>query len=111
MGYGGLELGYIIIPGKKVNIIGSLLIAAGAAFWQNDPKSDNEKLFDDDFKMFPVLEPSLYSEHVLNRWLRLNAGISYRFTINADLPYIRVRILEAFHAISALSLANHSVLK
>ena len=34
MGYGGLELGYIFFPGKKVNIGGSLLVAAGAAFWQ-----------------------------------------------------------------------------
>jgi hypothetical protein len=95
MGYGGLELGYIIIPGKKVNIIGSLLIAAGAAFWQNDPKSDGEELFDDDFKMFPVLEPSLYGEVVLTRWMRLNAGISYRY-INADLSYMKDQDMRGF---------------
>jgi len=95
MGYGGLESGYIIIPGKKVNIIGSLLIAAGAAFWQNDPKSDGEKLFDDDFKMFPVLEPSLYGEVVLTRWMRLNAGISYRH-INADLTYMKDQDMSGF---------------
>ena len=95
MGYGGLELGYIIIPGKKANIIGSLLIAAGAAFWQNDPKSDDEKLFDDDFKMFPVLEPSLYSEVILTRWMRLNTGISYRY-INTDLSYMKGRDMSGF---------------
>ena len=78
MGYGGLELGYIILSAKKVNIGISLLIAAGAAFWQNNPKSNSEKLFDDDFNIFPVLEPSLYGEVALNRFMWLHAGISYQ---------------------------------
>jgi hypothetical protein len=88
MGYGGLELGYIFFPGKRVNIGGSLLIAAGAAFWQNKPKSDDEKLIDDDFSIFPVLEPSLYGELPLNRFMWLHAGISYRYVFNPDLDYI-----------------------
>ena len=90
MGYGGLELGYIFLPGKKVNIGGSLLIAAGAAFWQNKPKNNGEKLFDDDFNIFPVLEPSFYSEIAINRFMWLHAGISYRYVHHVHLDYISI---------------------
>jgi hypothetical protein len=96
MGYGGLELGYIFLPGKKVNIGGSLLIAAGAAFWQNMPKSNGEKLFDDDFTIFPVLEPSLYSEIALNRFMWLHSGISYRYVHHAHLDYISDQNIRGF---------------
>jgi len=96
MGYGGPELGYIILSTKKVNIGTSLLIAAGAAFWQNDPKSNSEKLFDDDFNIFPVLEQSLYSEVALNRFMWLHAGISYRYVHHAHLNYISDKNLRGF---------------
>jgi hypothetical protein len=88
MGYGGIELGYIFLPGKRINIGGYLLIAAGAAFWQNKPKSNGERLFDDDFNIFPVLEPSLYIEIFLNRFMRLHTGISYRYVHHAHLEYM-----------------------
>ncbi len=96
MGYGGLESGYIIYPGKKLRIGTSLLIAAGASFWQNDPKSNIEKLFDDDFKIFPVLEPSLYGEVALNGFMWLHGGISYRYIHNANLDYITNQNLRGF---------------
>jgi hypothetical protein len=96
MGYGGIELGYIVLQGKKVNIGGSLLVAAGAAFWQNKPKNNSEKLFDDDFKIFPVLEPSLYGEIVLNRFMWLHAGISYRYVNHAHLDYISDQNIRGF---------------
>ena len=96
MGYGGIELGYILLPGKKVNIGASLLIAGGAAFWQNNPKRDEEKLFDDDFNIFPVLEPSLYSEVALNRFMWLHAGISYRYVHHANLDYMTDQNMRGF---------------
>jgi hypothetical protein len=96
MGYGGLETGYIFFPGKRVRIGGSLLIAAGAAFWQNDPKSNSEKLLDDDFKLFPVLEPSLYGDVALNRFMWLHGGISYRYVHNAHLDYITDQSIRGF---------------
>ena len=96
MGYGGLELGYIFVPGKKVNIGGTLLFAAGAAFWQNKPKNNGEKLFDDDFNIFPVLEPALYSEIALNRLMWLHAGISYRYVYHAHLDYISDQKIRGF---------------
>lgn len=96
MGYGGIELGCIFLPGKKVRIGGSLLIAAGAAFWQNKPKSNREKLFDDDFNIFPVLEPSLYSEIALNRFMWLHGGISYRYVHHAHLNYMTDQNIRGF---------------
>ena len=96
MGYGGIELGYIFLPGKKINIGGSLLIAAGAAFWQNKPKSDGEKLFDDDFNIFPVMEPSLYCEVALYPIMWLHAGISYRYVNHAHLDYMTDQNMRGF---------------
>jgi hypothetical protein len=96
MGYGGIELGYIFLPGKKVKIGGSLLVATGAAFWQNMPKSNGEKLFDDDFNIFPLLEPSLYSEIALNRFMRLHTGISYRYVDHAHLDYMTDQSIRGF---------------
>jgi hypothetical protein len=96
MGYGGIELGYIVLPGKKVNIGSSLLIAAGAAFKQNKPKSDGEKLFDNDFNIFPVLEPSLYSEVALNRFIWVHAGISYKYVHHSHLDYMTDQNMRGF---------------
>jgi hypothetical protein len=96
MGYGGLEIGYIFLPGGKVNFGGSLLIAAGAAFWQSKPKSDVEKIAGNDFTIFPVLELPLYSEISLNRFMRLNAGISYRYISGAGLTYMKDQNMRGF---------------
>ncbi len=106
MGYGGIELGYIFLPGKKMNIGGSLLIAAGAAFWQNKPKSNGEKLFDDDFNIFPVLEPSLYCEVALNRFMWLHAGISYRYVHHAHLDYMTDQNMRGFSCYVGLLLGK-----
>jgi hypothetical protein len=106
MGYGGLELGYIFLPAKKVRIGSSLLISAGAAFWQNKPKSNNEKLFDNDFKIFPVLEPSLYSEVALNSFMWLHAGISYRYIHHAHLDYLTDQSIRGFSCYIGLLFGN-----
>jgi hypothetical protein len=96
MGYGGVEFGYILLPGKKARIGSSLLIAAGAAFWQNKPKSEGEKLFDKDFNIFPVLEPSLYSEFALTRFIWLHAGISYRYIHHVRMDYMTDQSMRGF---------------
>lgn len=96
MGYGGLESGYILLSKKKVNMGISLLIAVGAAFWQKKPNSNSEKLFDDDFNIFPVLEQSLYGEVSLSRYMWLHAGISYRYVHHAHLDYMSYQNLRGF---------------
>jgi hypothetical protein len=96
MGYGGLELGYIFLAGQKMNFGASLLIAAGASFWQNKPKSEGEKLMDDDFSIFPVLEPTIYGEFKLNRFAWLYIGASYRYVNNTALDYINDQQMRGF---------------
>ena len=102
MGYGGLELGYVFYPGKKVNIGATLLFAAGASFWQNNPKSAVEELFDEDFKIFPVLEPAFYGEFALSRIMRLHTGVSYRYINGADVDYITNKNMRGFSGFVAL---------
>ena len=102
MGYGGPEFGYIFYPGKKVNFGGTLLIAAGAAFWESQPKSKAEKIFSNDFKIFPILEPALYGELSLNRFMKLHAGISYRYVNGAELLYIKDHYLRGLSAYMGL---------
>jgi hypothetical protein len=106
MGYGGAELGYVFYPGKKVRIGGALLLAAGAAFWQNNPKTEEEILFDDDFNIFPVMEPSLYCEVALNRFMWLHAGISYRYIHHAHLDYMTDQSMRGFSCYIGLLFGN-----
>jgi hypothetical protein len=87
MGYGGIEAGYFIFPGRKMNVGGSMLVAAGATFLQNKPKNNRDKFFGDNLKIFPAIEPSLYCEIVINRFMRLDAGMSYRFIKFTKLAY------------------------
>jgi len=102
MGYGGPEFGYIFYPGKIVNIGGSLLLAAGAAFWETYPKIKAEKIFSNDFKIFPVLEPSLYVELGLNRFMRLHTGISYRYAKGAESLFIKDSYLRGLSVYAGL---------
>lgn len=97
MGYGGIEAGYIFFPGRKMNIGGSLLVAAGATFQQNKPKNNRDKFFRDNLNIFPAIEPALYCEIVINRFMRLNVGISYRFIKFTELAY------QSGHNMSGLS--------
>lgn len=91
MGYGGLELGYIVYPGDKINVGTNLLVAYGAGFKETLPKAKNG-----DFKMFPVLEPSLYSQISLGKILRLDLGISYRYVGALDFPNLNNKKLNGF---------------
>jgi len=96
MGYGGLEFGYIIISGKKMNIGATLLVAAGAEFLESKPESNSEISYGNDFKIIPVLEPSFYVELQLNHFIRLHTGISYRFVNSSDLYNIHVPNMSGF---------------
>lgn len=96
MGYGGLELGYIFFSRGKVAFGSTLLIAAGAAFSPSKPKNRSETLFGNEFNFLSVMEPSLYGELALNRFMRLHAGISYRYVNGPDLTYMKVHDMNGF---------------
>ncbi|MFN8256508.1 MAG: hypothetical protein U0W24_12505 [Bacteroidales bacterium] len=91
MGYGGLEFGYILLPGEKLNIGTNILIAGGAVFKESVPESDEKG-----FKMFPVLEPALYGQISLGNMFRLEVGASYRYITGTNLSYISDKDMSGF---------------
>jgi hypothetical protein len=96
MGYGGPELGYIFVTGEKVNIGVTLLIAAGSAFSPGKPKSNTETLFGNEFNFLFIIEPLIYGELALSRFMRLHAGLSYRHVNGSDLSCMKVRDMKGF---------------
>ncbi|MFA6127719.1 MAG: hypothetical protein WC699_10465 [Bacteroidales bacterium] len=106
IGYGGPEVGYILLPGKSITIGTSLLMAAGAVFLQSKPKIEGDGMFDDGFRIFPVLEPALYGEVALGRIIRLHAGVTYRYVTGAGNRYIGDRQLRDFSAYAGVLLGQ-----
>lgn len=87
-GYGGLEFGYLFFEGEKVRFGSNLLIACGVGFQETIPKSRGE------VNMFPVYEPSLYSQITLGKLLRLDLGVTYRFITGSKFTFIDNRQLS-----------------
>lgn len=87
-GYGGLEFGYIFHEGQKVRFGSNLLVGCGVGFQEKYPKSKGE------VKMFPVFEPSLYSQISLGKLLRLDIGVTYRFVSGSKFSFINNRQLS-----------------
>jgi hypothetical protein len=91
MGYGGIDFGYLIVPGEKFNLGTKLLIAGGAVFKETVPESE-----DKEFRMFPVLEPTVYYQISLSKLFRFEMGASYRLIRGAKMTCISDRELSAF---------------
>ncbi len=91
MGYGGVDFGYLLYPGERLNLGIKLLIAGGAVFKETVPESD-----DSEFKMFPALEPTLYYQVSLSRLFRFEMGAGYRYIRGISLPYISDSELGGF---------------
>lgn len=83
LGYGGLEFGYIVFPGEICKAGVNILLGAGAGFRETLPKTENSG-----FNIFPVFEPSVYSQIKVGGLMMLDIGVKYRFITGADLPYI-----------------------
>jgi len=96
-GYGGLEFGYILYPGEKFRLGSNLLLAYGAGFNETVPKTSGG-----DFKMFPVVEPSVYMQISLGKYLKLDAGITYRYAAGTNFSYINNRDLRGISFYIAL---------
>ena len=84
-GYGGLEFGYLFYEGEKFSFGSNLLLACGVGFVETYPKSKGET------NLFPVLEPSIYSQINLGKLLKLDIGIKYRLITGSEMPYISNR--------------------
>lgn len=87
-GYGGLEFGFIFHEGPKVRFGSNLLVGCGVGFQEKFPKSKGE------VKMFPVFEPSLYSQINLGKLLKLDIGLTYRFVTGSNFSFINNRQLS-----------------
>lgn len=81
-GYGGLEFGYIFHEGRKVKFGSNILVAYGVGFQKIYPKKKGE------VSMFPVFEPSLYSQINLGKMLKLDIGVTYRFVRGSNFSFL-----------------------
>ena len=98
-GYGGLLLEYILLPNKLVHLSFPVIIGAGGLLY-----SETRAIDDADFDQsiiantsFFVLEPGVELEINIIRFMRLAAGVSYRYTNGMNLPNTSS---SAFNALS-----------
>jgi hypothetical protein len=84
MGYGGGMLEYIFMPNSLLHGYFNVLIGAGAVSFRESHYDWNE--FDDHrgSDAFFVVEPSINAELNLTTWMRLGAGVSYRYVTGID---------------------------
>ncbi|MEI7979536.1 MAG: hypothetical protein WCI53_11885 [Bacteroidota bacterium] len=90
-GYGGLEFGYIIKSGKKINFGTNILVAMGIGFKETVPKSISRET-----NFFPLIEPSLYLQIVTSKSFMFDFGIKYRYVTSSNISYLNTRNLNSF---------------
>lgn len=86
-GYGGLLLAYTLFPQSVVHLSFPVLIGAGGASyvsdkeymeWDEDEWDTHHEVLDTD--VFFVIEPAVNAEINIVRFMRLHAGVGYRYT-------------------------------
>ena len=82
MGYGGLELEYVVRPYQVAHISFGVLVGAGGLAW--DPVGWGRH-DDDDIDAFFITEPSLNLLFNVTKHLRIGFGASYRFIQDVEL--------------------------
>jgi hypothetical protein len=102
-GYGGLKMEYILNPSKVVHVSFPLLIGGGALSYNRHNDMDynymEESYASDGFF---VVEPGVMVGVNLIKFMRLDAGVTYRFAPNIDLPNTSSVLLNGFNAIASL---------
>lgn len=104
-GYGGLLLEYTLFPKSVVHVTFPVLIGGGGASYITD-KEYNE--YDDDewgnchknldSDAFFVIEPGVRAEVNILKFMRLNAGISYRYVGDLQLINTSSNLMNNFTA-------------
>jgi hypothetical protein len=103
-GHGGLKLEYRLNPLKQVNIAFPLLIGGGGAAYSTwgpnewyhsnyHDQHDASYIWDSYF----VIEPGAAVGINLLKFMRLDAGVSYRYTAGLDLPETNNDLLNGFN--------------
>ncbi len=104
-GYGGLLLEYTLFPKSMVHVTFPVLIGAGGASymtdkeytcWDGDNGDSHPACLDSD--AFFVVEPGVRAEVNLLRFMRLNAGVSYRYAGGVQLMNTSADMMNNFTA-------------
>jgi hypothetical protein len=104
-GYGGLLLAYTLFPESAVHVTFPVLIGGGGASyvsdyeipeWDEDEWDSEHYVLDDD--VFFVIEPGVRAEVNLLRFMRLDAGVSYRYTDGLQLLNTSENLMNNFTA-------------
>ena len=93
-GYGGLELEYIIQSDKLLHFSIYTLLGAGAVsyrfeYFNNTIYNRDQEIQESPKDAFFIFEPAVNAEVNVVSFMRINAGISYRFIAGADLGDLR----------------------
>lgn len=88
-GYGGMHLEYILMPNKVVHLSFPLLVGAGGLMYSETSSAASGGNYTEDIIVntaFFVVEPGVELELNIVRFMRISAGIAYRYAHNLDLP-------------------------
>lgn len=103
-GYGGLYLEYRIFPQKPVNLAFPLLVGGGGAAFStwgpNNWHNPNNDPIDDiyNWDSYFAIEPGVTIGINLFKFLRLDAGVSYRYVHELNLPETPSDLMNGFNA-------------
>jgi hypothetical protein len=102
-GYGGLKMEYILKPSSVVHVSFPLLIGGGGLSYSKSSMHDYHYQ-DDNYATdeFFVIEPGIMMGINLIKFMRLDAGITYRYAPNIDLPETSKGLLNTFNAVVSL---------
>jgi hypothetical protein len=104
-GYGGFLIEYTLFPQSVVHLTFPVLIGGGGVSyvtdkeypeWDEDEWDTHHAVLDDD--AFFVIEPGVRAEINIFKFMRLNAGVSYRYTDNFQLVNTSDDLLNNFNA-------------
>ena len=104
-GYGGIKFEFKLFPEKPVHLSFPLVIGGGGMVyntWQHGDHMDynyvNYSGYSLDSDGFFVIEPGVMVELNLLKFMRLNAGATYRYTAGFDLVNTSAGLLNNFNA-------------
>lgn len=103
-GYGGVEFEFRILPSYPVHVNFPILIGGGGLVYntwtyRHNSSYDNNTL---DWDSFFVVEPGVMVELNLLKFMRLDAGVSYRYTPDLDLMNTSADLINNFSVNLAL---------
>lgn len=101
MGYGGLELEYVLQPRDVVHLSMVVLVGAGGLVW--DPEGQGGTRDDD---AFFITEPALNVLVNVTRHFRIGLGASYRFAQGVKLVNLRSADVSGFAGVVTLKFGS-----